>query len=431
MPFFSYGIHHKNTPVEVREKLALNPNALKNALVLAREQPGIEELVILSTCNRVEFYGVTDKAEMPERELKKIVSEALGRSSEDCFRAAESRRGKDAVRHIFRVAAGLESLVVGENEILGQLREAFRAAAEAGTAHSLLYRLMEKALKIGKDVRSQTRINEGAVSIPSVAVELAEKIFGRLKNEKVMVLGTGEMGTQTLRSLKSSGAQIRYVVSRDPAAGKPVAIEFGASWLSMNEWEDKMGQVDIMITSTASPEPVVSRAQVERVMKERRQRPLFFIDIAVPRDVDPGVQELDDVYLYNIDDLKGVAQSNLSLRGSEVTAAEAMTEEAVTAFAGWMEQLAARPTLSRFESFVGNILDSELEDLFRQAGVSDQERDRLKQRIRSQILHYPHEKIKEASRNGGVRRYLEAMHSLFSLEKIKDPRDGSGGENKA
>lgn len=431
MPFFSFGIDHKNTPVELREKLALDAAGLNRALLLSREKPAIEELVILSTCNRVEFYGVAASPEIPEQELKKVMAETFGRSSEECFRSAESYRGKDAIRHIFRVAAGLESLVVGENEILGQLREAFRAAAEAGTAHSLLYRLMEKALKIGKDVRSQTRINEGAVSIPSVAVELAEKIFGRLAKEKVMVLGIGEMGTQTLRNLKSSGAEIRYVVSRDPAVGKPLAVEFGASWLSMGEWEEKLGQVDILIASTASPQPVVLREQVERVMKERRQRPLFFIDIAVPRDVDPRVQELDDVYLYNIDDLKGVTESNLSLRGSEVRAAEKMTEDAVLAFAGWMEQLSARPTLSRFENFVGNILDSELADLFQQAGVAASERDRLKQRIRSQILHYPHEKIKEASQNGGVRRYLEALHSLFSLEKIKDPRDGSGEEPKA
>lgn len=407
----------------MREKLALDASALKRALGLAREASGIEELVILSTCNRVEFYGVMDSSEGPEAELKALMSKTLGRSVEDSFRSAELRRGKEAVRHVFRVAAGLESLVVGENEILGQLREAFRAAAETGTAHSLLYRLMEKALKIGKDVRSQTRINEGAVSIPSVAVELAEKIFGRLAREKVMVLGTGEMGTQTLRNLKLAGAEVLFVVSRDPSAGKPVAVEFGAAWLSMKEWENKLGQVDILIASTASPQPVVSREQVERVMKERRQRPLFLIDIAVPRDVEPSVQELDDVYLYNIDDLKGVAESNLSLRGSEVKAAEKMTEDAVLAFAGWMEQLSARPTLSRFENFVGKILDSELEDAFRRAGMSDSDQQVLKKRIQSQILHYPHEKIKEASQNGGVRRYLEALHSLFSLERVKDPQD--------
>lgn len=429
MPFFSYGIHHKNTPVETREKLALDAANLKRALELSRGR--IEELVILSTCNRVEFYGVAGDSESPERSLHALIEEVLGRPSAEFFGSAEIRRGREAVRHIFRVAAGLESLVVGENEILGQMREAFRAAADTGAAHSLLYRLMEKALKIGKDVRAQTRINEGAVSIPSVAVELAEKIFGRLRHEKVMVLGTGEMGTQTLRNLKSSGAEIRYVVSRDPDAGKPVAAEFGGVWLSMTEWESKLGQVDILITSTASPVPVVSRGQVERVMKERRGRPLFCIDIAVPRDIDPLVQEIDDVYLYNIDDLRGVAQSNLSLRGSEVAAAEKMTEDAVAAFAGWMEQLAARPTLSRFETFVERILDAELEDLFRQAGASDQDRSRLKQRIRSQILHYPHEKIKEASQNGGVRRYLEALHSLFSLEKIRDPKDESGGDSKA
>ncbi|MBU3760168.1 MAG: glutamyl-tRNA reductase, partial [Candidatus Omnitrophica bacterium] len=309
MPFFSLGIDHSKTPVETREKFALDAACLKSALEASRQCPGLDELVILSTCNRVEFYGVTGPEGLADEALQTFMESALKRPFREFFEFAQMRRGKDAVRHIFRVASGLESLVVGENEILGQMREAFRASAEAGAVHSLLYRLMEKCLKIGKEVRTETRINEGAVSIPSVAVELAEKIFGRLRREKVMVLGVGDMGTQTLRNLRSSGAEIVFVVSRSADSGRAAADEFGASWLPMEDWETSLGKVDILITSTSSPQPVVSRSQVERVMKERRGRPLFCIDIAVPRDIDPAVQEIDDVYLYNIDDLRGVARS--------------------------------------------------------------------------------------------------------------------------
>ena len=415
MGFFVLGISHKQCPVEIRERLHFSAKVLPDFLKKARQQAGFSEMVVLSTCNRVELYGFTEQSPVPQERLLKLIEETHGIGRAQFEGYLYQYEGREALRHIFRVAAGLDSLVVGENEILGQLREAFRTASDARSIHSLLYRLMEKTLKVGKDVRTATKINEGAVSIPSVAVELAEKIFGRLAGEKVMVLGTGEMSALTLKSLKGSGAEAFYVVSRSQARGEKLAAEFGAQWVPLESWENYLGSVDILIASTAAPHPVVHFDQVERVMKARRHRPLFLIDIAVPRNIEPRIDSLADVYLYNIDDLKGVADANLRLRRSFVRDAEALVEKAVLGFQAWLEQLTARPTLERFENFLNEILERELAAFAGETGASEEKKNQIRERIRAKLLHPPLSKIKEASMNGGVTRYLEALHSLFDL----------------
>ncbi len=416
MSFFVIGINHKECPVAIRERLHFTSKQMEEALAEIRSFPEISEMVILSTCNRVEFYGFTENPEIPEESLLNWLDRVKKTGSFEFIPFLYRLQGKDAIRHLFRVAVGLDSLVIGENEILGQLREAFRLANQFETVHSLLYRLMEKALKIGKDVRTKTKINEGAVSIPSVAVELAEKIFGRLAGEKVMVLGTGEMSQLTLKNLKDAGACALYVVSRSEERGRLVASEFEAEWVSLDVWYDYLASVDILIASTAAPHPIIHSRQVEEVMKRRRHRPLFLIDIAVPRDIEPDVHSIDDVYLYNIDDLKSVAAANIKLRRREIEAAEKLVEEAALSFQSWLEQLAARPTLERFESYLNEILEKELSSFIRDAGINEEKKNEIRDRLRSKILHAPFEKIKEASQNGGVTRYLEALRSLFKLD---------------
>jgi glutamyl-tRNA reductase len=420
MGFFVFGINHKTCPVEIREKIHFDEEKLRAALAASRDLPAISELVILSTCNRVEFFGYSELEACPQESIFRIMQATHDAGREVIGGFVETRSGKDAIHYIFRVAAGLESLVIGENEILSQVRDAFRLANEEGTTHSVLYRLMEKALKVGKDVRHKTKINEGAVSIPSVAVELAEKIFGKLAGEKVMVVGTGEMGILTLRTLRSSGAEIAYVASRDAVHGEKVATEFGAERIDHESWDEPLKAVDILITSTASAKPLITAPRVRKVMGERRQRPLFIIDIAVPRNVEAQVHAIDDVYLYNIDDLKGVADVNLNLRRKQMGEAETLTREAVLSFASWLEQLKARPTLERFETFVDGLLERELEGALAEAGIDDARKKRIKDNIRARLLHAPIEKIKEASRNGGVKRYLEALRSLFDLDRAED-----------
>ncbi len=416
MGFFVLGINHKDCPVEIREKLHVTGPMAESFLESAKSSMAIAEMVVLSTCNRVEFYGFSEDGTIPENFIYEWLEKTHAIERKEFGSYFYSLQGKQAVRHLFRVASGLDSLVIGENEILGQVKEAFRLANQTGSVHSLLYRLMEKALKVGKEIRTQTKINEGAVSIPSAAVELAQKIFGRLQGEKVMVIGTGEMSELTLKHLKSAGACILYVVSRNEERGKKLAEEFESEWLPLGKWPDYLVAADILITSTAAPHPIVHKTQVQEVMKRRRHRPLFLIDIAVPRDVEAEINTLDDVYLYNVDDLKGVAAANLNLRRKEIQAAEEIVEEAVIGFHSWLEQLTARPTMERFEKFLTDTIDRELNTLAQEGHLSDDKKNEIRDRLRSRLLHAPFEKIKEASRNGGVTRYLEALRSLFKLD---------------
>lgn len=416
MGLFVLGLNHKECPVEIREKLYFSHAQVESALSWTKRQGKIGELVILSTCNRVEFYGFSPAPGLPEAELLEMVREILGADPRLFQRYFYRREGKAATHHLFRVASGLDSLVIGENEILGQLRDAFKSANEMETVHSLLYRLMEKALKVGKEVRTSTKINEGAVSVPSAAVELAEKIFGRLSGEKVMVLGTGEMSELALKNLKSAGAEIVWIASRNAERGQKLAVEYGADNVSMEAWPEKLAQVDILLSSTAAPHPIVRFDQVKKAMAARRRRPLFLIDIAVPRDVEAEVNSIDDVYLYNVDDLKGVSASNLKLRQREIQAAEQLVEKAVIDYQGWMERLKARPVLESFEGFLDAVLERELGTLLSEKKISEEQKNQLRERIRAKLMHPPLEKIKEASQNGGVRTYLEALQSLFGLD---------------
>lgn len=409
MSFFVLGINHKECPVAVREKLHFSAKQAEAALQLAKDGCALSELVILSTCNRVEFYGFSEHAGIPEDACADLIEKTHSLSAELFAPYFYRYEGKDAMRQLFRVAAGLDSLVIGENEILGQLRDAFKKANEMETVHSVLYRLFEKALKVGKDVRTETKLNEGAVSIPSAAVELAEKIFGKLGGEKIMVLGTGEMSELTLKNLRSAGAEAAFIASRNEERGSKLACEFGAEWIPMEQGPERLKDADIVISSTAAPHPIIKLDEVKKVMTARKSRPLFLIDIAVPRDIEPEINGLDDVYLYNIDDLKGVAASNLKFRQREIQAAEKKVDQAVLDYQGWLERLKARPVMESFETFLDSVLEKEL------AGIEG--KDQIRQRIRAKLMHPPLEKIKEASQNGGVKRYLEALYSLFNLDK--------------
>lgn len=421
MGFFVIGINHKDCPVEVRERLHFTSQKLQDGLNCARTTAQFSESMILSTCNRVEFYGYTDSADLPEDRYFAMMKEIHGVEREDFEHYLYRHQGREALRHLFCVAAGLDSLVIGESEILGQLREAFQRAHAVGCLHSLLYRLMEKALKLGKAARAETLINEGAVSIPSVAVELAEKIFGQLTSENVMVLGTGEMASLTVKNLKSAGATIRYVVSHSQERAEKLTAECGGEWVSFETWEAKIPAVDIFITATSCPYPIVKYEQIKKLMTQRRHRPLFLIDIAVPRNVDPAVHQLDDVYLYNVDDLKSVADRNLKHRGREIQKVEEMVGKAMASYQSWLQQLEARPTVESFEGHLNKILEEELGEFAKKAGIPDARKDELRDRIRAKLLHVPLTKIKEASQNGGVARYLHALHSLFDLgPKDKD-----------
>ncbi|HCM41817.1 MAG TPA: glutamyl-tRNA reductase [Candidatus Omnitrophica bacterium] len=415
MSFFASGVSYKNCPVEIREKLHISEPLLGPALEFIKKQSTVSECVILSTCNRVEFYGEAEDEAGWQFFLKSYWTDQrqMPQSVLDSF---YHFRNIDAVQHLFRVTAGLDSLVVGENEILGQVKTAFRQAHEAGAVHSVLYRLFEKSLKAGKDVRAQTRISEGAVSVPSAAVELAEKIFGNLNGEKIMVIGSGEMAALALDNLRTAGASPAFVASRNQTTGSVLANQFGAEWISMEQILTHLGRVDIVLSSTSSDEPILKFDEVRQAVAARRSKPLFLIDIAVPRDIDPRVHELEAVYLYNVDDLQSVMDANLHLRRKQIAEAEKIVVSAMHEFESWLESLRARPAMDRLETHLDKILSQELERL---AGRADLDKELIREtqhRIKSKILHEPYQRIKEASKNGGVKRYLEAISSLFNLK---------------
>lgn len=417
--FFVYGLNYKNCPVEIREKLHFRERRLPEAFAwIRREWPSVETL-ILSTCNRVELYfAMEGGAAGPALESETIANflsafHGIDRSKFENY--SYRLEGRRAVEHLFRVAAGLDSMVVGENEILGQLKEAFRQAQESGTVDSFLFRWAERAIRIGKLVRNKTKIGKGATSIPSVAVELAEKIFGNLGGKKVMVLGTGEMSELTLQHLREAGSETLYVMSRSEERGRLLAESFGARWISREEWEKFLVEIDILIASTSAPHPIVQLESVRRVIEKRRHRPLFLIDIAVPRNIEPKINSLDDVYLYNIDDLQEVTQANLRLRRKEIQEAEALILEAVEEFQAWAEQLEAAPTVLLLQAHLDRLID---EEIARWGSLDEEEKQRLEEfarRLRSKFLHAPLETLKESSKLGTIRRTLEALHSLFRL----------------
>ncbi len=417
MGLFVLGLSHHSSPVEVREKIHFDTRKLHEALKRVKASGEVREFLILSTCNRVELYGEREKDGLPEEFLLSLLENVHEVPRSDFKSHLYHFVDEEVVRHLFRVASGLDSLVLGESEILGQLREAFRMASETGSVQGGLYRLVEKALQTGKKVRTQTKLGEGAVSVPSVASEVARKIFGNLKGRKAMVLGAGEMGVLTLKHLRSSGASVSSVVTSSHEKGGKLTAEFGGKRLPFEEWKTGLREADIVIASTSCPHTIVHLSDVKEEALRRRD-PLLLIDIAVPRNIAPEIHGLDNVYLYNIDDLKSASEENLGARQKEIHLAREIVEEAARDYQAWRKRLEARPALERFESFLDEILEKELGPFAEEWGASEESRRRIQERIRAKLMHLPHERMKKVSEQGGVERYLEVITSLFDLDRF-------------
>ena len=315
------GLNHRTAPVALREKLVLSPREQEKALVQLRKSGSAIEATLLSTCNRVEIYLAADNASEAQEIATHFLRERLqeGVSLQDALYAFSSPR---SMEHLFSVASGLDSMVIGETEILGQVKEAYRRSANAGTTGAMLNRLFQKAFQVAKQVRSTTQIGAGNVSVGSVAVDLAEKIFRNLSHRQVMILGAGEMSEATARALQSRGVRSVLVSNRSLDRAQALAAQLGGRAISFENWGEEFTTVDIIISSTAAPHAILTREKLEPLMRARQNRPLFLIDIAVPRDVDPACNDLGGVFLYNIDDLQGIAQQNLVARRQEIARCE-------------------------------------------------------------------------------------------------------------
>ena len=329
------GLSHRTAAVNLREKFAVADADLISAATRLGQIDGIQETVIVSTCNRVEFYAAAEKPERGFVGLHKFLEARAHEHSydPDIFYKFDS---PDSIRHLFRVVSGLDSMVLGETEILGQVKKAYSTAVSGGTTSRHLNKLFQRAFNVAKEVRTQTNITRGPVSVGSAAVDLAEKIFGHLGKCKVMILGAGETSEMTARALYSRGITSILVSNRTYERAHTLATELNGQAIHFEQWGDHVHDVDIIISSTAAQSPILTREKVSRIMGKRGDRPLFVIDLAVPRDVEAAVNEIEGVYLYDIDSLQAIAQRSMEIRLQDLTRCESMIERHVLDFNQWL-----------------------------------------------------------------------------------------------
>jgi glutamyl-tRNA reductase len=420
------GASHRTAPVELREQLDFNSRGLEHAVRTLRERRGAAEAVVISTCNRAEVYVACGDPAASTRDVLAFFSEFHAISPDEIRPHLYSHLDHDAARHLFRVSSGLDSLVIGEPQILGQIKDAYGVATTARSAGPLLNKLFHWAFAVGKRVRSETALAEGAVSVSFSAVSLSRKIFGDLAGRRVLVIGAGEMGKLTAIHLKTHGVASVVITSRTLSHAQELADEVGGSVAPWDLLPQALLDADIVITVTGAPTPVLSKAQVAAAMPASRTRPLFIIDIAVPRDVDPRAAEIEQVFLYNIDDLQAIVRENLEKRGAEVARAELIVEEEVRRFSTWQRSRDAVPTIVALRERFEAIRKSELERLEpKMASLPPDARARVDEITRllvEKLLLRPTEQLKNAGDAHLMTQYADALIRLFALDD--KPRGG-------
>ena len=339
------GLSHKTAPVEIREKLSFPSQTIGEPLNRLCTSYGINEGVIISTCNRVEIFAVTQDIEKGLWQVKRFMSDYHNIPMEGLDEHLYTYTSEDAARHIFRVASGLDSMVLGEPQIFGQVKDAYGYALQHRTAGVIINKLFHKAFSVAKRIRTETKIGSSAVSISYAAVELAKKIFGTLEGKSVMLIGAGEMAELAAKHLLSNGVQEIIVANRTYERAIEMAKGFNGTPIMFREFPHYLKRVDIVIASTAAPKYIIRPEQIDEVIKERKNRSMFFIDISVPRNVDPLINNIDNIYLYNVDDLQGVVEANMKERAKEAKAAEVIIDEEIENFYKWVKSLDVVPTI--------------------------------------------------------------------------------------
>jgi len=401
MNVFVVGLNHKIADVDVREKLAFNGPKLEEGLTRFKELPEVEEAIILSTCNRVELYANVRDTVRASESIKDFLSDFHNIKRESLDSGLYIYDGSNAVKHVFRVASSLDSMVVGEPQILGQLKAAFELALSKKTTGILLNKLMKKAISVAKRVRTETRIAENAVSISFAAVELAKKIFTDLSKKVFMLLGAGEMAELAAKHLISTGVKEVLVSNRTFERACELSKEFNGRPVKFEEFIQEMARTDIVICSTGAPTYILSKSQMQKVMRDRKQRQVFIIDISVPRNIDPGINDLDNVYLYNVDDLQGVVDANVFERQKEAEKAEKIIEEEIDTFLKWQSSLDSVPTIVALREKAEEIKREELEKLLHKIpGIGEKEKEAIEYMataLVNKLIHPPTSALKEAS----------------------------------
>jgi glutamyl-tRNA reductase len=415
------GLNYRTAPVEVRERISFPEEELNRYLQELRDLPSLVEGFILSTCNRVEICAAASNPVTGINEIKGFLALQHHLPLSEFEDTLYVLQGEELVRHIFRVAASLDSMVVGEPQILGQIKEAYRAAHANGTTGTLLSKLLHKAFFVAKRVRTETTIGNRAVSISFVAVELAKRIFANLEEREVLIVGAGEMCELAAQHLVREGVKRVLVTNRTWERAMELAERFHGEAIPFSELPNALLRTDIVVTSTASPAFILNKDEVSDIIRKRKNSPLFFIDIAVPRDIDPEVNTIDNVYLYNIDDLREVAEANIKDRLQEARRAEAIVATEVEKFCRWYESLEVVPTIVSLQEKMEKMRAKELaRTLAALPQLSTKERsamEALSQAIINKILHGPITQLKKTSRNSEGEAYVDMVKKLFRLDE--------------
>ncbi|HEY1373496.1 MAG TPA: glutamyl-tRNA reductase [Candidatus Binatia bacterium] len=417
------GLNHRTAPIEVRERVAVEESLVPTALRTIRALRAVEESAVLSTCNRVEVVAATSDRDAAFTQVKKFLLDQESASSEKIVEEhLYAYAGGEAVRHLFRVAASLDSMVVGEPQILGQLKAYYSVAQETGSVGAILHRLFHRSFTVAKRVRTETGIASRAVSIGSVAVELAKRIFDRLQDKTVMLIGAGKMGHLVARQLKSGGVSSLMVTNRTFETAVETAAEFEGNPIRFEELHRYLKLADLVVGCAAAPDFLLKREAVEETLRERKHEAMFFIDLGDRRNFDPRINALSNVYLYDIDDLQAVAQENLDGRAGEVDKAERIVDEEVESFLGWLDSLDQVPTIVALKERLETIRRSEIEKSMRTSlkELSEKERraiDDMTSAMIGKILHGPISRLKRPLDGEEEALYVEALRKLFGLDE--------------
>ena len=419
MRLFAVGISHRTAPVELREAVDFARKGIDAALASLAARGVGDEAVVLSTCNRAEIYTVSD-SEAAVDAVNRFFCEYHGIAAAALADHLYCHHGSDAARHLFRVAAGLDSLVVGEPQILGQVKAAYTTSSDMQCTGTVTHRLFHAAFAVGKRVRSETGLGEGAVSVSYAAIELARKIFGELSGLNVLILGAGEMAELTGVHLRAQQVKHITIASRTVASAEALARQLTGEAIPWRDMPRALAAADIVVTATGATDPVLTRSVVDDAMRHRQQRPLFVIDIALPRDVEPSVGDLGQVFLYHMDDLQSIVSENLARRESELASAEAIVDQEVSRFVAWLQSREIIPTVVALRRRFEEIRQAELRRLEpKLAGLPPDARARVDEITRlmfEKLLLTPTANLKGTADDGNAAAYAEALHRLFALD---------------
>ncbi len=423
------GLSHKTASVDIREKVAFSPNSIEKPLAELVALDGIVEGIIVSTCNRVEIYATTRDIAGGIARIRRFLADYHHLAYDLLEPHLYSYHGEEAIRHVFRVASSLDSMVVGEPQILGQIKTSYGYAAEYRTSGIILNRFLHKAFSVAKRVRTETKIASSAVSVSFAAVELARKIFGSLSDKTVLLIGAGEMCELAARHFLANGAKGVLVTNRTFEKAQRLAEEFSGEAIPFEELFLHLHKADIVLTSTGAPHAIITPSDLEEVVRRRRMRPMFLIDIAVPRDIDPTVNDLDAVYLYDMDDLQQVVAANLEGRRQEADKAEAIINEEIVQFYKWVATLEVTPTIVALRQRFDELRRAELERTlanWKDAPADAEKRlEALTAAFMNKLLHQPTTVLKKAGQGNRTDLYLDALRALFDLELGGSDQDTS------